>query len=72
MSPADLMQLAGNAFNGGVVSACMIASKAVLPWSDLYRPSVEIVSDDAGGEESEEGEETEISDIESAATPVSE
>ena len=61
------MELAGNSFNGAVVSACLMASFAVAPWEALF--------ENLGGsscEEEEDDEEEEVSsdvDQSLAATP---
>lgn len=64
------MQLAGNAFNGGVVSACLIACMTVMPWDDVHvPPDMSDVSEDLEGEESEEASAGEFSPVESGGTP---
>jgi len=53
--PQDMMELAGNAFNACVVSACITSMMAVAPWSDIFDSdrSGSTIADEEGEEEEE-------------------
>lgn len=44
----ELMELAGNAFNGAVVSACLTATFCLAPWHEIFADPDGSCSDDGG------------------------
>ena len=65
------MQLAGNAFNGGVVAACLIALMTVTPWNGLNDGCSADASDGEHVVDSDAAESiADDSEVESCPTPV--
>ena len=65
------MQLAGNAFNGSVVAACLIALMTVTPWDGLNDGCSADASDGEHIVDSDAAESiADDSEVESCPTPV--
>jgi alkylated DNA nucleotide flippase Atl1 len=68
--PQDLMMLAGNAFNAGVVAACLTALLTTTPWADVM--SCDGESESPANEDAESAESVLDEELISCATPQSE
>lgn len=55
-NPQELIELAGNAFNGAVVAASLLAMITAAPWDEITAPAA---SSDGGEEDEEDGSESE-------------
>ena len=60
------MELAGNAFSGGVVAACFTSIMAVVPWAEVFNAARESSEDD-GEDEEEESEDVVTSAVSTPA-----
>ena len=67
-SPAEAMELAGNAFNGGVVSACLTSMMIAVPWPEVFAAPRLVESDCEGEPLEEQGESEDQAEDKSVST----